>query len=143
VAVVECAALIQLKGVPVNRRILLCSALAASLFLSVIGGGCDINAPIYRILLTNDGRDPIHAGGTRCPQNASTPVDNIGGADAPMSHEVNLSRDDINLGKLKFSTVRDPDQRTDIYITMTEPVYFDFHFESSDSTKVTVEYTKP
>lgn len=118
-------------------------AAAAALLAVLVGSGCDVQLHDgYRVLLYNAGRDPIHVGSTRCPQNESTVIGFVGGEYEP-EISFRLSREDINLGTLTLAQNRRATAKNDVEVTMTEPVYFDFRFESNDTARVRVSYQPP
>lgn len=117
-------------------------ASAVGLLAVLAGLSCDLQLHAgCRVSLKNLGRDPIHVGGTRCPQNQLTHIGFVGGEYEPYLH-LGLKREDINLGTLTLYGAPVTAQH-DVVVTMTEPVYFDFRFESNDTARVRVSYQPP
>jgi hypothetical protein len=115
--------------------------LAAFLLLAL--GGCGVQLHNgYKIVLKNLGRDPIHVGGERCPQNEVTHIGYVGGEYEAFANYP-LTRNDINLGTLEVRAVGSTTGKSEVVITMTEPVYFDFRFESADTARVIAEFRAP
>jgi hypothetical protein len=128
-------------------RGLLRPLLAASLVAVVLGSGCELFGfqPGWHIHLQNSGRDPIHVAGRKVAQNQRVFIDAIGRGSTG-TWEYNLSRNDIDLGKLSVTVlIPSGDDRSGdpVTITMTEPVYFDFRFEVDRSAVVEATYIRP
>jgi hypothetical protein len=127
--------------------VLLRPLLAASLVAVLLGSGCELFGvlPGWHVHLQNSGRDPIHIAGRKVAQNQRVFIDAIGHG-ITGSWEYDLSRNDINLGKLRV-TVLNPsgDDRSGeaVTITMTEPVYFDFRFEVDRCAVIEATYIRP
>jgi hypothetical protein len=118
-------------------------AFALGLASVLAGISCDLQLHDgYRVLLENMGRDPIHVGGTRCPQNQSTVIGYVGG-EYEDRVTLGLKREDIDLGTLTLDENRQATAKNDVVVTMDEPVYFDFVFTSNDTSRVTVTYSRP
>ncbi len=118
-------------------------ASAVGLLAVLVGLGCDVQLHDgYRVSLYNNGRDPIHVGSTRCPQNESTVIGHVGG-EYEREISFTLSREDINLGTLTLTQNRLASAKNDVLVTMDEPVYFDFIFTSNDTSRVRVTYSRP
>lgn len=119
-------------------------ALAALFACVLLGVNCGLFSPndSYHVSFSNLGRDPIHILGTRFPQNEVKHLTDIGG-DYIDEVELELSRMDIDLGKLRVTAVTKPSGKERITVTMTEPTYFDLVFTSSDPSKVAVSYIRP
>ena len=128
---------------------MLCRRLAclAPLFLvlfAVLSIRCELQLYNgYRVKLLNSGRDPIHFGSHRVAQGQTETVAFVGGQYERVV-ELSMTRNDINLGKLKLTEVTRATHRDHgALITMTEPVYFDFQFVCDEPSRVSVEYIKP
>ena len=127
--------------------VLLRPLLAASLVAIVLGSGCELFGvqPGWHIHLQNSGRDPIHVAGHKVAQNQRVFIDAIGHS-ATQTRDYNLSRNDINLGKLRVTVLCPSGEDRSgerVTITMTEPVYFDFRFEVDRSAVIEATYIRP
>lgn len=121
--------------------------LAASLIAVVLGSGCELfgHRPGWQVYLLNSGRDPIHIAGRKVAQSQRVFLDAMGRTNTE-TEEYDLSRNDINLGKLRVSVLipsGDYNTGEPVTITMTEPVYFDFRFEVDRPAVVEATYIRP
>lgn len=92
------------------------------------------------VYFRNQGRDPIHVGGERIGMQETKFLGNL---EKLEFQNLSLTRMDIDLGSLYIADLGTRERG--LYkatITMNEPAYFDFEFQSDDPN-IQVVYTRP